>query len=182
MIDFSLPPELLALRERVSRFIVDEVVPFEGDVRQGAHGPDESLRAELVARARGAGLLSPHVAAEYGGLGLSHVGRAVVFEEAGTSLLGPVALNVFAPDEGNMHLLEAVATPAQKERWLRPLARAELRSCFCMTEPPPGAGSDPSMLATVAEPDGEHFVIRGRKWFSTGADAIRLGKVSSVST
>ena len=174
MIDFSLPAELAELQARVRRFIADEVIPLERDPHQGAHGPDELLRAELIERARRAGLLSPHVAKEYGGLGLSHTGRAVVFEEAGTSLLGPVALNVFAPDEGNMHLLEEVATPAQKERWLRPLAAAQIRSCFCMTEPAPGAGSDPSMLATTAEPDGEHFVIRGRKWFITGADGASL--------
>ena len=76
----------------------------------------------------------------------------------------------FAPDEGNMHLLEAVATPAQKERWLRPLAAGAIRSCFCMTEPPPGAGSDPSMLTTTARRDGDHYVINGGKWFITGAD------------
>ena len=174
MIDFSLPPALADLQARGRRFVVEEVVPLERDPRQGAHGPDATLRGELVARARSAGLLSPHVAPEYGGLGLSHVERAVVFEEAGTSLLGPVALNVFAPDEGNMHLLEAVATPAQKERWLRPLAAARIRSCFCMTEPAPGAGSDPGMLATTAEPDGEHFVISGRKWLITGADGAAL--------
>ena len=87
--------------------------------------------------------------------------QAVVFEEAGYSPLGPVALNIFAPDEGNMHLLEAVATPAQKERWLRPLAAGEIRSCFCMTEPAPGAGSDPSMLPTTAPRDGDDYVING---------------------
>ncbi len=177
MIDFSLPSELADLQARVRRFVADEVIPLESDPRQGAHGPDASLRAELVERARRAGLLSPHVAPEYGGLGLSHVGRALVFEEAGVSLLGPVALNVFAPDEGNMHLLEEVATPAQKQRWLAPLAAARIRSCFCMTEPAPGAGSDPSMLASTAEPDGEHFVIRGRKWFITGADGASLAIV-----
>lgn len=180
MIDFSLHPELASLQARVRQFITDEVLPLEDDPRQGAHGPAESLRAELVARARAAGLLSPHVAPEHGGLGLSHVGRAVVFEEAGTSLLGPVALNVFAPDEGNMHLLEVVATAAQKDRWLRPLAAARIRSCFCMTEPAPGAGSDPAMLATTAEPDGEHFVIRGRKWFITGADGAGLAIVMAT--
>ena len=174
MIDFSLPPALAALQARVRQFIAEQVIPFERDPRQGPHGPDEALRAELVELARRADLLSPHVAHEYGGLGLSHVERAVVFEEAGTSMLGPVALNVFAPDEGNMHLLEAVATAAQKQRWLLPLAAARIRSCFCMTEPAPGAGSDPSMLATTAVPDGEHFVITGHKWFITGADGAGL--------
>ena len=137
MIDFSLPPALANFQARVRQFITEQVQPLENDPRQGAHGPSAALRAELVERARRAELLSPHVAPQYGGLGLSHVQRAVVFEEAGTSLLGPVALNVFAPDEGNMHLLEAVATPAQKERWLKPLAAAHIRSCFCMTEPAP---------------------------------------------
>jgi acyl-CoA dehydrogenase len=177
MIDFSLPPALAALQVRVRRFIAEQVIPLEGDPRQSAHGPEEPLRTELIERARRAELLTPHVAAEYGGFGLSHVERAVVFEEAGTSLLGPVALNVFAPDEGNMHLLEAVATQAQKERWLKPLAAAQIRSCFCMTEPAPGAGSDPNMLVTTAEPEGKHFVINGRKWFITGADGASLAIV-----
>ncbi|WP_137893089.1 acyl-CoA dehydrogenase family protein [Ramlibacter sp. 2FC] len=172
--DFSLPPALVELREQIRAFVDEQVIPLERDPRQGAHGPHESLRAELVARARRAGLLSPHAAPEYGGMGLSHVGRAIAFEEAGYSPLGPVALNVFAPDEGNMHLLEAVATPAQKEQWLRPLVEGRIRSCFCMTEPAPGAGSDPSMLATTAEPDGDHYLIRGRKWFITGAEGATL--------
>ena len=103
-------------------------------------------------------------------LGLSHVGKAVVFEEAGYSLLGPVAMHIFAPDEGNMHLLEAVASKEQKERWLRPLASGATRSCFCMTEPAPGAGSDPAAMNTTAVKDGNHYVINGTKWFITGAD------------
>ena len=93
-----------------------------------------------------------------------------MFEEAGYSLLGPVAMHIFAPDEGNIHLLEVVATHEQKERWLRPLARGDIRSCFCMTEPAPGAGSDPSALNTTAVKDGNHWVINGTKWFITGAD------------
>lgn len=150
--DFTIPEPLAPLQERIRAFVADQVIPLESDPRQGAHGPEDGLRAELIALARSAGLLSPHVAHKYGGLGLTHSGRAIAFEEAGYSMLGPVA--IFAPDEGNMHLLEAVATPAQKERWLRPLAAAAIRSCFCMTEPPPGAGSDPSMLTTTAARDG----------------------------
>ena len=148
--DFTLPDELAALQARVRAFVADEVIPLEVDPRRTAHGPTDALRAELIARARRAGLLSPHVAREYGGMALSHFGRAIVFEEAGYSILGPIALNIFAPDEGNMHLLDVVATPAQKERWLRPLAAGAIRSCFCMTEPAPGAGSDPAMLSTTA--------------------------------
>ena len=172
--NFDLSPELAELQARVRRFVAEEIIPLEGDKRCGPHGPDDSLREQLVGLARRAGLLSPHAAHEYGGLGLTHVGRAIAFEEAGYSMLGPVALNVFAPDEGNMHLLEAVATPAQKEQWLRPMVEGKIRSCFCMTEPSPGAGSDPSMLATTARPDGDDYVIDGRKWFITGADGARL--------
>ena len=167
--DFAIPPDLLDLQLRTRAFIRDRVIPFESDPRQERHGPADDLRRELNALAKAAGLLSPHVAAEYGGLGLSHVGRAIVFEEAGYSLLGPLALNVSAPDEGNMHLLEHVATPAQRRRWLAPLARADIRSCFCMTEPPPGAGSDPAALSTTAARDGDHYEVHGTKWFTTGA-------------
>ena len=167
--DFALTPDLAELRDRTHAFIRDEILPLEGDPRESAHGPTEELRAELVARARRASLLTPHASREMGGLGLSHVAKAVVFEEAGYSRLGPVALNVHAPDEGNIHLLEAVATPTQKERWLRPLVAGRTRSCFAMTEPAPGAGADPSMLKTTARRDGDHYVISGTKWFITGA-------------
>src|SRR5208283_2748366 len=101
---------------------------------------------------------------------LNHVGKAIVFEEAGYSLLGSVAMHIFAPDEGNMHLMEVVANQEQKDRWLRPLASGATRSCFCMTEPAPGAGSDPSALASTARKDGNHYVINGTKWFITGAE------------
>ncbi len=167
--DFSLSDDLVELKERTERLVRERIIPYEGDRRQTPHGPSPELRRELVALGRGAGLLSPHVGREWGGLGLDHRGRAVVFEEAGYSPLGPVALNCFAPDEGNMHLLEQVALPDQKERWLRPLAAGEIRSCFMMTEPAPGAGSDPSMLNTTARRDGRTFVISGQKWLITGA-------------
>ena len=161
--DFSLPSDLQDLQLRTRALIRDQVIPFEQDPRQDRHGPGDDLRRELNALARQAGLLSPHVAREYGGLGLSHVGRAVVFEEAGYSVLGPLAMNISAPDEGNMHLLEHVATPAQKERWLAPLAQASLRSCFAMTEPPPGAGSDPAALSTTATRENGHYLVHGTK-------------------
>ena len=171
--DFSLSDDLVELKERTERLVRERIIPYENDPRQTPHGPRPELRRELVALGRGAGLLSPHVGREWGGLGLDHFGKAIVFEAAGYSPLGPVALNCFAPDEANMHLLEQVAEQHQKERWLRPLAAGEIRSCFMMTEPAPGAGSDPSMLKTTARraTDGNRgdFVIDGEKWLITGA-------------
>jgi len=167
--DFSLSPQVRELQETTRRFIAEQVIPLEDDPRQSSHGPDEALRRELVDRARAAGLLTPHASVAMGGMGLGHVAKAFVFEEAGYSWLGPTALNIHAPDEGNIHLMEEVATERQKERWLRPQVAGRTRSCFAMTEPG-GAGADPAMLATTATRDGDDFVINGTKWFITGAE------------
>ncbi len=171
--DFSIPDDVLELQERTRRFVHDEIIPREADPRQGAHGPSEEFRRELIGLARAQGLLSPHVGREWGGLGLDHRGVAVVFEAAGYSPLAPIAMNCFAPDEANMHLLEKVADERQKEQWLRPLAAGAMRSCFMMTEPAPGAGADPSMLKTTARRANEgnygDFIIDGEKWLITGA-------------
>ena len=167
--DFSLAPDLIDLRDRTRAFIAEQVIPLERDARQTSHGPSEELRRELVQRARVAGLLTPHASKELGGLGLSHIAKALVFEESGYSTLGPIAMNIHAPDEGNIHLMEAVGTPAQIDRWLRPQVAGHTRSCFAMTEPPPGAGADPSMLTTTAVRDGDDYVINGTKWLITGA-------------
>lgn len=183
--NFDLSPELLELQDRTRSFIAQEVIPLENDERQNSHGPSEALRSELVARARAAGLLTPHASREMGGQGLSHMAKAVVFEEAGYSWLGPTALNIHAPDEGNIHLMEEVASAAQKERWLRPQVQGHTRSCFAMTEPSPGAGSDPSMMETTAVRDGDDYLINGTKWFITGADgahyAIVMAKMEDGS-
>ncbi|KIE85950.1 acyl-CoA dehydrogenase [Acinetobacter pittii] len=181
----TLSNELLELQQKVREFIQQEVIPLESDPRQDSHGPSEALRQELVSRARRWGLLTPHASQEMGGLGWSHLQKAVAFEEAGYSALGPIALNIHAPDEGNIHLLDAVANDAQKQRWLKKLVAGEIRSCFAMTEPAPGAGSDPSMLQTTAIEDGDDYIINGRKWLITGADgasvAIIMAKMEDGS-
>jgi acyl-CoA dehydrogenase len=168
--DFSLTPALKSLQDEVRTFIAEQIIPLEKDPRQTAHGPSEELREELVSLARSAGLLTPHASKELGGRGWSHIEKAIAFEEAGYSTLGPTAMNIHAPDEGNIHLLEVVATPEQKERWLKPMVQGKIRSCFAMTEPAPGAGADPSMMRTTAVKDGDHYVINGDKWFITGAE------------
>src|SRR6202142_1176462 len=178
MIDFDLPADLVALRDRVEAFIAEKIVPFENDSRQTAHGAPESLRRELVDLARRAHLLSPPPPKQYGGLGLDHRGMAVVFEAAGWSTLGPLALNIQAPDEGNVNLLNAIASPEQKRRWLTPLVRGEIRTVFSMTETvTDGAGADPSLLNTIAQQHGDSFRISGRKYMITGAPGAALNIV-----
>ena len=167
--DFSLSNDLVNLQLRVRKFIREEIIPLEVDPRQDSHGPHESLRIELIEKARTAGLLTPHGPKEFGGMGLSHIEKAIVFEEAGYSTLGPTALNIHAPDEGNIHLMQEVANAKQRDHWLKPMVQGKIRSCFAMTEPAPGAGSDPSMLTTLAVQDGDDYLINGTKWFITGA-------------
>jgi len=172
-IDFDLGPELRALADRTTTFVRDVVVAAESRDR-GQHGLDSALRGELQQAAKLEGLFAPHVGTELGGLGLDVRGQAVIFEEAGYSILGPQALNCAAPDEGNMHILSVIATPEQRERYLAPLAAGDIRSCFAMTEPAPGAGSDPSMLETTATRVNGGWSITGRKWFITGADGAEF--------
>jgi len=168
MINFSLTDAQHGLKEKIEAFVRGTVVPYEGDPRCTAHGPTEDLRIELNAAAIKAGVFAPQVSKEWGGMGLDHVSTAIAFEAAGLSPLGPIAMHCAAPDEGNINLLDKVATDAQKERWLRPLAAGDFRSCFCMTEPG-GAGADPSLLRTTATYDGEDFIVNGVKWLITGA-------------
>jgi alkylation response protein AidB-like acyl-CoA dehydrogenase len=168
-INFAPPPELVELAEKTKAFVVDKVIPYEKDPRWTAHGPTDELRIELNALAKAAGVFAPQVPKEYGGRALSQIGRALVFEAAGYSILGPTAIHCASPDEGNIHLLDVVARPDQREHFLKPLAEGTLRSCFCMTEPG-GAGSDPGLLKTTARQDGNEWVISGRKWLITGAD------------
>jgi acyl-CoA dehydrogenase len=160
--------DLSELRDKTAEFVRTVVIPAEDELGLGHPSPE--LRARLQHAARAAGLLSPHAPVEHGGLGLTLSEQAVIFEEAGYSLLGPLALNCAAPDEGNMHLLSVVATEIQQTRYLRPLVAGEIRSSFAMTEPAPGAGSDPSCLQTTALPDGDGWRISGHKRLITGAN------------
>ena len=160
---------------RVEAFVRDRLFPLERETVRGAHGPDDAFVARLKEMARDAGLLTPHIRKD--GSHLSHRGTALVLRAAGLSPLGPLAVNVAAPDEGNMFLLGKVASPEQKRHFLRPLVEGRARSAFLMTEPAAdnGAGSDPSMLQTLARRDGDGWVIDGRKTFSTGIEGAGMG-------
>jgi acyl-CoA dehydrogenase len=170
--DFMLPPEIEDVRLRTRAFVAEHVLPLERDpVNFSEHENIPHERLELVrAKAKQAGLWAPQSPKEFGGMALPIVAWAAMYEEAARSVFGPLAFNCMAPDDGNMNLLARAGTPAQKERWLRPIVEGKVRSCFAMTEPAPGGGSDPGMIRTRAERRDGKWVITGRKWFITGAD------------
>ena len=171
--NFEISPRIEDYRARIAEFVAREILPLEGDPHAfDAHGNIALDRlGSLREKARAAGLWCLQLKEETGGAGLGKVGMAVCYEEMSRSIFGPVVFNAAPPDDGNMMLLEAVGTPAQKARWLAPIVAGEVRSAFAMTEPHPGSGSDPSMMLTRAERRGDTYVVRGRKWFITGAEA-----------
>ena len=170
--DFTLPPEIEDIRLRVRAFIEEHVLPLEADPENFSdyeNIPEERLHP-VREKAKKAGLWAPQSPKEFGGMELPVVAWAAVYEEAARSIFGPLAINCMAPDDGNMNLLAKAGTPAQKEWFLRPLVEGKARSAFAMTEPHPGSGSDPGMMLTRAEKKGDRYIVRGRKWFITGAD------------
>jgi acyl-CoA dehydrogenase len=169
---------------RVEAFVREVVISYERDPRIAVHGhgPSEELVVELRAKAREAGVLTPHVLS--GGDHLTQRETAIVLTMSGLSPLGPVAVNTMAPDEGNMYLLGKVGSADLKARFLAPLIAGNARSAFFMTEPAAegGAGSDPSMMQTTCVQDGNHWVINGKKAFITGALGARVGIIMAKST
>jgi acyl-CoA dehydrogenase len=159
----------VGLRDRIVQFVLEVAIPAEERSGRSLHAAPEAVRRELQGEARRAGVFGPTVPTELGGLGLDRRDQAWALEAAGHSLFGPLAMNCAAPDEGNIHLLDVVADAGQRERYLRPLAEGRVRSCFAMTEPSPGAGSDPRLLRTTATRTPDGWRIDGRKWFITGA-------------
>lgn len=154
------------LAAQVREFVNDVIIPVERD--HLGDGPISSDQLEeLREEARDRGIYAPQVSTEYGGMGIDFRDVLPSFEEAGRSLLAPPAIRVDAPDEGNMHTFELVGTEEQKEQWLKPLVAGEINSGFAMTEPMQGGGSDPKMLKTTAEKDGDDWVINGHKWWTT---------------
>ncbi|MEK7877794.1 MAG: acyl-CoA dehydrogenase family protein [Pseudomonadota bacterium] len=169
--DFTLPPQIDGYRKRYRAFVAEHLLPLEGD--PGSFDDHENIRLDVLdkmrAKAKAAGLWAPQMPAARGGLGFNVVGMAACYEEMNYSLFGPVVFNCAAPDDGNMTVLNKIATEEQKKRWLQPIIDGKARSAIVMTEPAPGAGSDPAMMLTTATRNGDKWVIRGRKWFITGA-------------
>jgi acyl-CoA dehydrogenase len=176
-IDFTVPPQLAELLDRVRAYIAQDALPAEREIAD----PTDVLASwhvveRLRDRARELGIYTPHLPEEWGGLGVGVLGMSLISQECGVSGLASLGLNAMAPDEGNMHTLLIAGTEEQKERFLRPLAEGRTRSCFAMTEPDV-ASSDPTNLQTTAVRDGDQWVLNGRKWFITGAEGAAFGIV-----
>lgn len=170
--DFTISPRVEDYRARIAAFVDAHILPLEADpAAYDGHGNislTELTRLRGLARAEGLWCLQ--LRPETGGAGLDKVGMAVCYEAMNRSIFGPVVFNSAAPDDGNMMVLEKVATPDQKARWLAPIVDGRVRSAFAMTEPHPGGGSDPGMIQTRAERRGGGYVVTGRKWYITGAE------------
>jgi len=169
--DFTLPPEIEDYRARIRTFVDTHIIPLEAD--RANYDEHENIRPDVLetvrAKVKDAGLWALQMPKERGGQGLNVAGITPCYEEMNRSIFGPVCFNCAAPDDGNMTVLNKVATDAQKERWLQPIIDGKVRSSFVMTEPAPGSGSDPSAMMTTAEKKGDNWIVNGRKWFITGA-------------
>ncbi|MFM2419800.1 MAG: hypothetical protein RL385_4523, partial [Pseudomonadota bacterium] len=167
--DFAESPKVTALCAELRTFLEREVLPLEPGLRRNGFAASLPALAKARARARETGLFAAFMPEEFGGAGLSLVEFAHMSEVLGRSPLGHYVFNCQAPDVGNMEVLMKYGSEAQRARYLLPLVRGEIRSCFTMTEPE-HAGSNPVWLSTTAQKDGDAWVIRGHKWFATGAE------------
>src|ERR1700730_6378421 len=163
--DFSTEPEFQEKLDWMQKFVREEVWPLEviDTDAAGFARLVKPLQEEVKAR----GLWATHLPPEHGGQGYGQVKLGLMHEIEGSSIFGPTVFGNQAPDSGNSEILALYGTEEQKKSWLQPLLDGEYRSAFSMTEPAPGAGSDPTMLKTVARREGDEWVINGHKWFTS---------------
>ena len=170
--DFTLTPEINDMCRRIRSFVDEHLLPLESDPT--IYDEYESISKELLdalrVKAKAAGIWALSMPKERGGAGYNTVGMAACYEEMNRALFGPAVFNAAAPDDGNMFVLNRLGNDRQKEKWLQPIIDGDVSSSIVMTEPAPGAGSDPAgMMKTTAEKVGDKWIINGRKWFITGA-------------
>lgn len=169
--DFTVSESTKRLREQIRSFVQERIIPLER--LPECRDERDNLAQHVLDAARddvkAAGLWAPQMPRQRGGLGLKMVDMAVCYEEMNRSIFGPVCFNCAAPDDGTMIALEKILPEEKKGRWLQPIVDGRVQSAFAMTEPMPGAGSDPSMMLTRAERRGDRWVVHGLKWYITGA-------------
>lgn len=180
MVELFATDKLKALYPKVKAFVEEELYPIEMQLVHGPWPEAKALLDEKRARAKSLGLWTPYLSEEEGGLGLSMTEFGQISELLGTTPLGHYALNCQAPDIGNIELMHQFASESLKDKFLHPLIKGEIRSCFSMTEPE-FAGSNPVNLGTTAVKEGDEFVINGHKWFTTAADGAAFAIVMAVT-
>ncbi len=178
--DFDPPESVRPLLAKIERFIADVVMPAEAEIVDKGFTAAAPLLAELRAKVKAEGMWGPQLPKDIGGLGLDLVEHGLVSERLGRSPLGHYVFGAQAPDAGNIEILHKYGSAMQKQRWLEPLARGDIRSCFSMTEPE-NPGSNPTMLSCTAKKDGDHYVVDGHKWFTTAADGAAFAIVMAVT-
>ena len=178
--DFSIPAHLVPILDRIDRLLDETIVPAEADVMHRGWAAAADVLDGLRAQVKAAGLWGPQIPKDLGGLGLGLVEHALVSERLGRSPLGHFTFGCQAPDAGNLEVLHKWGSAEQQSRWLAPLARGELRSCFAMTEPE-NPGSNPTILSCSARADGDDYVIDGHKWFTSSADGAAFAIVMAVT-
>jgi acyl-CoA dehydrogenase len=182
---FAPNAKVTALQEKIQAFMDQHIYPNEGrfaeEVEAGDRWQPTAVMEELKEKARAAGLWNLFLAHSKHGAGLTNLEYAPLCEIMGRSLMAPEAFNCSAPDTGNMETIDLYGTEEQKEQWLKPLLEGRIRSCFAMTEPAV-ASSDATNIESTIVRDGDHYVVNGRKWWTTGAPdprckiAIFMGK------
>jgi len=183
-VNFEFTDKVKNLQRRVQTFLDECIYPnelrFHGEIEQNRWSPTRIVE-ELKLKARAAGLWNLFLPDSEHGARLTNLEYAPLSEMMGRSVMAPEVFNCSAPDTGNMEVLARYGTPEQKERWLKPLLAGEIRSCFAMTEPAV-ASSDATNIEARIVRDGNHYVINGRKWWTSGAGdprckiAIFMGK------
>ncbi len=172
MIDFEIPEETRAIREKVRAFVQNECIPAEAELE---HREYEDVLWELRDKARAQGLWCPFIPEEHGGMGLRPLANALVQMELGESFLGALALNTQGPDDATMLTLLEHGTEEQKEKYLKPLLEGRKRICYSMTEK--AAGADATGMQTTAVLEGDNWVLNGEKWFSSSASVADIAVV-----
>ncbi len=178
--DFAISAKMEDLLGRVRTFVQEELYPLEPQVLNEGFGSVLPILQEKRAKVRALGLALPQIEKDHGGLGLSVLEHGLVQAELAKTFTGVYVFNCQAPDAGNMEILIKFGTPAQQERYLKPLLAGDIRSCFSMTEVD-YPGSNPTWMGTTAVKDGDDYIINGHKWFTSSADGANFAIVMAVT-
>ncbi len=187
--EFEFSKKTKELQVRLQAFMDEHIYPNEQrflDEIESARWKPARIIEELKPKARAAGLWNLFMPDEVNGAGLTNLEYAPLCEMMGRSVMAPEVFNCSAPDTGNAEVLARYGTPEQKEQWLKPLLAGEIRSCFAMTEPAVASSDATNIEASIVR-DGNHFVINGRKWWTSGAGdprckiAIFMGKTDPAA-